>query len=522
MRDDETPSPRASRAGSSPRRESARWTSCSGSSPRDSGNPVESPLAKVLRDGRIVALANHTVLLSRDGRVITDRRQRGPHPRTPQGKSLSVPCWFSAISPRAAGPSGEQALALEREKAARRGVRRPPTRQGRFLADALPRAAHAPVPHLRLGPVPALGRPGQGGSSPRSGGDRAQRARPDPAHRGSPRLSGSSRELRVEPRPMDLVRRWTAGRWRPSGPPSTRRASTSPAPGPYGRPWPAIPTGCSRWSGTCCRTRSSSRPRRRVEVLLDATAQLQVAGSRTRAADRPRLPAACLRPISPGRGSSSRHARPRYRPGHRAPPGRAARGHGGAESEGDGRGATFTVRLPMAAPHSSGSRVTTQLGPRPGAPEADPLRPTCRGARPGQWTTTPMRGSSLRIDVRAGGGPGDRWRSARARRWRPWKPSKPGRARVRHRDAGRRRVRGLPAERQGRTSAAAELPGGGPHGVRAPGDRDRAIRAGFQLHVAKPIDPTALVRAVACVRPRQGHVIRNVSEWRGVRGTHDP
>ncbi len=32
-----------------------------------------------------------------------------------------------------------------------------------------------------------------------------------------------------------------------------------------------------------------------------------------------------------------------------------------------------------------------------------------------------------------------------------------------------------------------------------PEDRDRAIRAGFQLHVAKPIDPTALVRAVALV-----------------------
>ena len=30
-------------------------------------------------------------------------------------------------------------------------------------------------------------------------------------------------------------------------------------------------------------------------------------------------------------------------------------------------------------------------------------------------------------------------------------------------------------------------------------DRDRAIRAGFQLHVAKPIDPAALVRAVALV-----------------------
>ncbi|HYJ33880.1 MAG TPA: PAS domain S-box protein [Candidatus Binatia bacterium] len=33
-------------------------------------NPVESPVASVLRDGRVVALANHTVLLARDGREI--------------------------------------------------------------------------------------------------------------------------------------------------------------------------------------------------------------------------------------------------------------------------------------------------------------------------------------------------------------------------------------------------------------------------------------------------------------------
>ena len=35
-------------------------------------------------------------------------------------------------------------------------------------------------------------------------------------------------------------------------------------------------------------------------------------------------------------------------------------------------------------------------------------------------------------------------------------------------------------------------------------DRERALRAGFQLHVPKPIDPRRLVRAVALVAHRVG------------------
>ena len=33
-------------------------------------------------------------------------------------------------------------------------------------------------------------------------------------------------------------------------------------------------------------------------------------------------------------------------------------------------------------------------------------------------------------------------------------------------------------------------------------DRERALEAGFQLHVAKPVDPAAVVRAVALVARR--------------------
>jgi signal transduction histidine kinase len=36
-------------------------------------------------------------------------------------------------------------------------------------------------------------------------------------------------------------------------------------------------------------------------------------------------------------------------------------------------------------------------------------------------------------------------------------------------------------------------------------DRVKALRAGFQIHLAKPIDPTELVTAVAALARRFGH-----------------
>ena len=54
-----------------------------------------------------------------------------------------------------------------------------------------------------------------------------------------------------------------------------------------------------------------------------------------------------------------------------------------------------------------------------------------------------------------------------------------------------RRLRGLPPERGGRTPAAALTAYAGAE------DRMRALRAGFQLHVSKPVQPAELVAAVA-------------------------
>lgn len=60
-----------------------------------------------------------------------------------------------------------------------------------------------------------------------------------------------------------------------------------------------------------------------------------------------------------------------------------------------------------------------------------------------------------------------------------------------------RRVRGLPAERGGDTPAAALT------AYARPDDRYRALRAGFQVFIAKPIDPETLVSTVASLMQRK-------------------
>ena len=60
-----------------------------------------------------------------------------------------------------------------------------------------------------------------------------------------------------------------------------------------------------------------------------------------------------------------------------------------------------------------------------------------------------------------------------------------------------RRVRELPTERGGDTPAAALT------AYARPDDRHRALRAGFQVHIAKPIDPETLVSTVAHMMHRK-------------------
>jgi CheY-like chemotaxis protein len=59
-----------------------------------------------------------------------------------------------------------------------------------------------------------------------------------------------------------------------------------------------------------------------------------------------------------------------------------------------------------------------------------------------------------------------------------------------------RRLRELPAERGGRIAAAALT------AYARPEDRLEALRAGFQFHMAKPVDPRDLVMVVASLADR--------------------
>ena len=56
-----------------------------------------------------------------------------------------------------------------------------------------------------------------------------------------------------------------------------------------------------------------------------------------------------------------------------------------------------------------------------------------------------------------------------------------------------RRLRARPAESGGRTPAIALT------AYARPDDRTRALRSGFQMHIAKPVDPAELIAAVASI-----------------------
>jgi CheY-like chemotaxis protein len=61
-----------------------------------------------------------------------------------------------------------------------------------------------------------------------------------------------------------------------------------------------------------------------------------------------------------------------------------------------------------------------------------------------------------------------------------------------------RRVRGLDPDRGGKVPAAALT------AYTQPSDRDRALSAGFQAFLAKPVDPHELAAAVARLAGRSG------------------
>jgi PAS domain S-box-containing protein len=82
--------------------------------------PVENPVSKVFREGRIVGLANHTVLLARDGRETPIEDSAAPI-RAADGSLIGIVLVFRDASDRREAERRKQAV-LDREQEARRAA----------------------------------------------------------------------------------------------------------------------------------------------------------------------------------------------------------------------------------------------------------------------------------------------------------------------------------------------------------------------------------------------------------------
>ena len=174
--------------------------------------------------------------------------------------------------------------------------------------------------------------------------------------------------------------------------------------------------------------------------------------------------------------------------------------HGGtvkAESEGEGKGSTFIVRLPVRAVRAA--EETTARAERPARPEASDAASathTLEGVKvlivddePDARRLLTELLSQRGAEVSAAASAAEALETLQA--WRPdvllcdiGMPDGDGYELI-------RRVRELPLERGGRTPAAALTAYAGP------ADRARALASGFQTHVAKPVEPAELAAVVA-------------------------
>jgi CheY-like chemotaxis protein len=168
--------------------------------------------------------------------------------------------------------------------------------------------------------------------------------------------------------------------------------------------------------------------------------------------------------------------------------------HGGsvsAQSEGEGKGAMFTVRLPTMAVASVGAEGARAAGPGPRALagirvlliEDEPdSRDLARAALTRFGAMVSAASSSAEaVNVVL---------SATSETMPHVVVSDIGMP-VEDGYVFIQQLRALSPERGGRIPAVSVT------GYSTPGDVDRALAAGFQLHISKPIDPLALIEAVA-------------------------
>ena len=133
-----------------------------------SRRPAENPVAKVLRDGVIAGLANHTVLISKSGTECPDRRySRRYHQGRDQGRIIGVMLVFHSVSrsPASGRRAEEERAAIPSDRGCRRRhyfQRRHDDRnrisQPRALRSCRPFARRSPVDRrLVEGPNPSRG-----------------------------------------------------------------------------------------------------------------------------------------------------------------------------------------------------------------------------------------------------------------------------------------------------------------------------------------------------------------------------
>ena len=184
--------------------------------------------------------------------------------------------------------------------------------------------------------------------------------------------------------------------------------------------------------------------------------------------------------------------------------------HGGtvsAASDGEGRGSTFTITLPLADAvvvpvFQADSRAATsglERGRRAPARTARMLKglrvlvvddePRVREA-----ITMVLRDAGSKVTT--AGSAAEAFAALRDGRWDAvvsdiGMPGEDGYSLI-------RRVRGLPPEGGSRVGAVALT------GCARPQDQSRAIEAGFNLHLTKPVEANDLIRAVATVAARPG------------------
>lgn len=98
----------------------------------ESRRPVESPIGRVLREGVIVGLANHTVLLSKDNRELPVDDSAAPI-KTTDGRVVGAVMVFREVSERRRAER-ERAALIEAERIARRQAEEANRMKDQFLA----------------------------------------------------------------------------------------------------------------------------------------------------------------------------------------------------------------------------------------------------------------------------------------------------------------------------------------------------------------------------------------------------